>query len=69
MNEIADNLQISKSAVQDLIKRTLVQLNAYEETLKMIDTGRKLNDILDEMKRQDDQQILAFADRIEKIMK
>ena len=69
MNEIADNLQISKSAVQDLIKRTLVQLNAYEETLKLIDTGRKLNDILDEMKRQDDQQILAFADRIEKIMK
>ena len=34
MNEIADNLMISKSAVQDLIKRSLVQLNDYEKHLK-----------------------------------
>ena len=36
MNEIADNYQISKSAVQDLIKRSLKQLNEYEDKLKLI---------------------------------
>ena len=35
MNEIADNLQISKSAVQDLIKRSLTQLNEFEKKLKL----------------------------------
>ena len=36
MNEIAENYGISKSAVQDLIRRSLNQLNEYEDlgTLK-----------------------------------
>ena len=49
MNEIADNLQISKSAVQDLIKRSLTQLNEFEKKLKLIARDQKLNKILEEM--------------------
>ncbi len=67
MNEIADNLQISKSAVQDLIKRSLTQLNEFEKKLKLIARDQKLNHILEEMKKQDDKKITDFANKIEKI--
>lgn len=67
MNEIADNLQISKSAVQDLIKRSLTQLNDFEKKLKLIARDQKLNNILEEMKKQDDKKITDFANKIEKI--
>ncbi|MBR3264675.1 MAG: DNA-binding protein [Erysipelotrichaceae bacterium] len=67
MNEIADNLQISKSAVQDLIKRSLTQLNEFEKKLKLIARDQKLNYILEEMKKQDDKKITDFANKIEKI--
>lgn len=67
MNEIADNLQISKSAVQDLIKRSLTQLNEFEKKLKLIARDQKLNNILEEMKKQDDKRITDFANKIEKI--
>ena len=39
MNEIADNLNISKSAVQDLIKRSVKQLNEYDSILKLIENA------------------------------
>ncbi len=67
MNEIADNLQISKSAVQDLIKRSLTQLNEFEKKLKLNARDQKLNNILEEMKKQDDKKITDFANKIEKI--
>ena len=67
MNEIADNLQISKSAVQDLIKRSLTQLNEFEKKLKLIARDQKLNNILEEMKKQDDKKITDFANKIEKV--
>ena len=49
MNEIADNYMISKSAVQDLIKRSIVQLDSYEKALKLIERDRKLDSILEEI--------------------
>ena len=67
MNEIADNLEISKSAVQDLIKRSLVQLNDFEKKLKLIAKDAKLNLILEEMRNEDDKKITDFANKIEKI--
>ena len=67
MNEIADNLEISKSAVQDLIKRSLVQLNDYEKKLKLIAKDKKLDLIRDDMKKENDPKITDFAKKIEKI--
>ena len=67
MNEIADNLEISKSAVQDLIKRSLVQLNDYEKKLKLISKDKQLNLILEDMKNSNDPKITDFAKKIEKI--
>ncbi|MBR4470572.1 MAG: DNA-binding protein [Erysipelotrichaceae bacterium] len=67
MNEIAENLMISKSAVQDLIKRSLVQLNDYEKALKLIQKDKKMNAILQEMKAENNELLNSFIQKIEKI--
>lgn len=67
MNEIAENLMISKSAVQDLIKRSLVQLNDYEKALKLIQKDKKMNVILEEMKAENNELLNSFIQKIEKI--
>ncbi len=66
MNEIADNLSISKSAVQDLIKRTLNQLNEYEEKLGLIKKDKELSSILSEMREQNNETLKQYAEKIEK---
>lgn len=67
MNEIADNYMISKSAVQDLIKRSLSQLNEYEKTLKLIDKDKKLEGIIEEMKKENNELLNSFIKKIEKL--
>ena len=67
MNEIADNYMISKSAVQDLIKRSMSQLNDYEKTLKMIEKDKKLDAILEDMKKEENELLDSFVRKIEKL--
>ena len=67
MNEIADNLMISKSAVQDLIKRSLVQLNDYENKLKLIAKDQKLDKILEEMSNENSEMLDSYIKKIRKI--
>ena len=67
MNEIADNYMISKSAVQDLIKRSIVQLDSYEKTLKLIERDRKLDAILEEMRNENSELLDKYIIKINKI--
>ncbi|MBR2788873.1 MAG: hypothetical protein IKD94_06880 [Erysipelotrichaceae bacterium] len=67
MNEIADNYMISKSAVQDLIKRSIVQLDSYEKALKLIERDRKLDAILEEMKNENSELLNNYVKKINKI--
>ncbi len=67
MNEIADNYMISKSAVQDLIKRSIVQLDSYEKALKLIERDRKLDSILEEMKNEKNELLDIYIRKINKI--
>ena len=67
MNEIADNYQISKAAVQDLIKRSMQQLDNYEKVLKLIEKDKKLSDILLEMKNEDNKLLDKYIKKLEKI--
>ena len=69
MNEIAENYKVSKSAIQDLIKRTLKQLYGYEETLQMIDTDRKLNGIMKEMVQENSELLNKYVEKIEKTIR
>ena len=67
MNEIAENYQISKSAVQDLIKRTLKQLDNYEKCLKMVNRDQKLGILLDEMKNENNPILDKYITKIKKL--
>lgn len=69
MNEIAENYQVSKSAIQDLIKRSLKQLYDYEKTLKMIEKDHKLNDIMNEMIQEDSDLLNKYVRKIEKTIR
>ena len=69
MNEIAENYEISKSAVQDLIKRSLKQLNEYESKLKLIAKDKKLKEVLDDMYHEDDDLLKTYGKMIENIFK
>ena len=52
MNEIADNLNVSKSAIQDLIKRTINLMEEYEEKLHLIEKDSNIKLILNKMKKE-----------------
>lgn len=69
MNEIAENYKVSKSAIQDLIKRSLNQLYDYEKNLKMIEKDHKLNDIMNEMMKEDNDLLNKYARKIEKTIR
>lgn len=68
MNEIADNYKISKSAVQDLIKRSIEQLNNYEKVLKLVEKGNKLDELLSDMKNENNDVLNKYIKKIEKII-
>lgn len=67
MNEIADNYHISKSAVQDLIKRSIEQLNSFEKALKLLQKGEMLDTIINEMKKEDADIFKKYIVELEKI--
>lgn len=67
MNEIADNYMISKSAVQVLIKTTISKLNEYEKKLHLLDKDKKIDKIIDEMKKENNDLLNKYIDRINKV--
>ena len=69
MSEIATNIGISKAAVQDLIKRSIKQLQNYEKVLKLIQRDNELNDVLDQMRSEKDKTIDKYIKKIEKLYK
>ena len=67
MNEIADNYKISKSAVQDLIKRSIIQMQNFENVLKIIEKDRKLDIVIEEMKKENKEIFDKYINKIEKL--
>lgn len=49
LGEIAENVGVSRQAVHDLLKRTLAQLDQYEERLGLVARDQKLNQLLDQL--------------------
>ena len=68
MKEIADNLSISKAAIQDLIKRSLKQLENYEKVLKLIKKDEKINKVLDDMDKQKSSELDKYSKTLKKII-
>jgi len=67
MNEIAENYMISKSAVQDLIKRSINQLNEFEKKLKLIEKDNKLNKLIEEMEKENNELLNSYIKKLTKI--
>ena len=67
MTEIAENYKISKSAVQDLIKRSIDQLINYEKSLNLVKKEKELNKIIDGMKKQKNKVLDKYIKKLEKI--
>ena len=51
MSELADEYEVSKSAISDLIKRCLNQLEEYENKLHLIKQARSLDELIDKMEK------------------
>jgi len=51
LGEIAENFQISRQAVHDLLRRTIVQLNNYEDHLQLLLKETLRQGILQELDR------------------
>lgn len=67
MTEIAENYKISKSAVQDLIKRSIDQLINYEKSLNLVKKEKELNKIIDGMNKQKNKVLDKYIKKLEKI--
>lgn len=66
MNEIAENNNISKAAVSDIINRALKQLTEYENKLNLISNNQKLDKIVDELNKAGD---FTLANKINDIIR
>lgn len=49
LGEIAENFQVSRQAVHDLLKRTIGQLKSYEESLLLVDKYYQRQRLIDEL--------------------
>ena len=67
MNEIADNLNISKSAVADLIKRSVKQLEEYDKHLNLISYDQKIHHLIEEMYNENDILLNKYAEKLNNI--
>ena len=49
ITEISENLEVSRNAVHDQLKKTVIKLNHYEEKLKLKELGKARNNIINKL--------------------
>ena len=64
MSEIAENYKVSKSAIQDLIERTVKRLDGYEDKLKLVEKDNKLNELMEQMRKEDDELLNSYVEKL-----
>ena len=67
MNEIAENYEISKAAVSDLIRRSAAQLEHFESVLHCIENHEALERVIHDMNNERNELVSRYAERIDKI--
>lgn len=68
MIEIAENYSISKSAVSDLINRSMLQLLEYENKLELIDKNKILNKVIENIKKDNNEVTKKYLKDLEKLI-
>ncbi len=67
MQEIAENMNVSKAAVSDLIRRSVRLLYSYEEKMHLLKQREDLEKLISAMKDQDDQIMERYIRELERI--
>lgn len=68
LTEISENYDISKQAVSNNIKRTITELEQYEEKLNLIKLNNERLFLLNELRKStSDEEILSYVDQLIKL--
>lgn len=68
LTEISENYDISKQAVSNNIKRTITELEQYEEKLNLIKLNNERIFLLNELRKStSDEGILSYVDQLIKL--
>lgn len=68
LTEISENYDISKQAVSNNIKRTITELEQYEEILNLIKLNNERLFLLNELRKStSDEGILSYVDQLIKL--
>ena len=68
LTEISENYDISKQAVSNNIKRTITELEQYEEKLNLIKLNNERLFLLNELRKStNDEGILSYVDQLIKL--
>lgn len=68
LTEISENYDISKQAVSNNIKRTIIELEQYEEKLNLIKLNNERIFLLNELRKStSDEGILSYVDQLIKL--
>ena len=68
LTEISENYNISKQAVSNNIKRTITELEQYEEKLNLIKLNNERLFLLNELRKStSDEGILSYVDQLIKL--
>ena len=68
LTEISENYEISKQAVSNNIKRTIIELEQFEETLNLIKLNNERLFLLNEIRKlTDNEEILDYIEQLSKL--
>lgn len=68
LTEISENYEISKQAVSNNIKRTIIELEQFEEKLNLIKLNNERLFILNEIRKlTDNEEILEYINQLSKL--
>lgn len=64
LSEIAEDLAISKSAVSDLLNRSIHQLQNYEAKLSLVENYRKRRKIYHRLEQMEDPEVTELVQKL-----
>ncbi len=64
LKEIADELNISRNAVHDSLKRSLIILEEYEDKLKLLEKDIIKNELLEKYEELNKEEIKKYIDKL-----
>lgn len=67
LSEIADNYNVSRSAIYDQLKKIYIILEQYEEKLGLLDKENKRNEIYEDYLDLDNPEILELIERLRNV--